>query len=259
MQLGDVGGGVRVEQEGPVVSVTLATPETRNAQSPATWRALAAAGESLDPDVRVVLLRAEGKSFSAGLDRRMFLEGIPGEPSLTDLAGSSDADFDSSIEEFQRAFVCWRKSHAVTIAAVQGHAVGAGFQLALGADLMVVADDVALCMKETQLGLVPDLGGTHPLVEAVGYSRALEICATGRWINADEAVSLGLAIASCAPEMLDETAGELAQTILHAPAGALSATKQLLLGAGSRSRDEQCSAERRAQRLRILEIAHALQ
>ena len=57
--------------------------------------------------------------------------------------------------------------------------MGAGFQLALACDLRVVADDARFAMRETSLGLVPDLGGTQPLVEAVGYSRALEICVTG--------------------------------------------------------------------------------
>ena len=62
----------------------------------------------------------------------------------------------------------------VSIASVQGHAIGAGFQLALACDLRVMADDALLSMRETSLGLVPDLGGTQPLVDVVGYARALE-------------------------------------------------------------------------------------
>ena len=76
---------------------------------------------------------------------------------------------------------------------MQGHAIGAGFQLALACDLRVVAEDVSFAMRETSLGLVPDLAGTEPLVACVGYARALEICATGRAVRADEAVRLGLA------------------------------------------------------------------
>ena len=68
----------------------------------------------------------------------------------------------------------------MTIAAVQGHAIGAGFQLALACDFRVLAEDVQFCMAETGLGLVPDLGGTLPLVRLVGYSRAAEICVTSR-------------------------------------------------------------------------------
>lgn len=85
---------------------------------------------------------------------------------------------------------------------VQGHAIGAGFQLALAADLRIVADDVQLAMRETSLGLVPDLAGTRTLVDLVGYARALEICMTGRFVGATEAVDSGLASMAVAPEDL---------------------------------------------------------
>ena len=77
------------------------------------------------------------------------------------------------------------------IAAVQGHAVGAGFPLAPACDLRIVADHVQFAIRETALGLVPDLGGTKPLVDAVDYPRALEICATGRPVGAQEAPACG--------------------------------------------------------------------
>ena len=67
---------------------------------------------------------------------------------------------------------------------MRGYAIGAGFQLALSCDLRVVADDAQFSMKESALGLVPDLTGTKPLVESVGYARALEICATARMVGA---------------------------------------------------------------------------
>jgi enoyl-CoA hydratase/carnithine racemase len=148
-----------------LATVVLDRPEKRNAQTPAMWRRLAAVGRQLlaDDAVRVVLLRAEGPSFSAGLDRAMFTTGLEGEPGLLTLAALDDAALDKTIDGFQQAFAWWRDDRVVSIAAVQGHAVGAGFQLALGCDLRVVADDVQLAMKETSLGLVPDLGGTRPL------------------------------------------------------------------------------------------------
>ena len=177
--------GVLLDIDGAVATVTLARPEQRNAQTPATWRALAEIGARVlgDDAVRVVVLRAEGQSFSAGLDRAMFGAGVDGEPGLVGLAALTDEALDETIDGFQRAFSWWRDDRVVSVAAVQGHAVGAGFQLALACDLRVMADDVALAMREPSLGLVPDLGGTQPLVEAVGYARALEICATGRWVG----------------------------------------------------------------------------
>ena len=81
----------------------------------------------------------------------------------------------------------------MSVAAVRGHAIGAGFQLALACDLRVLADDAKLCMKEPALGLVPDLTGTKPLVDIVGLPRALELCLTARIVDAAEAAVLRLA------------------------------------------------------------------
>jgi enoyl-CoA hydratase/carnithine racemase len=205
--------------------------------------------------VRVVVLRGEGESFSAGLDRAMFGAGTDEEPGLATLAGSDDATLDATIAGFQEAFTWWRDPRLVSIAAVQGHAVGAGFQLALGCDLRVLADDAQLAMKEPSLGLVPDLAGTKPLVDAVGYSRALEICATGRWVDAAEAVRIGLASVVVRREELDQAARDLAAALLAAPAGAVRATKGLLLGAAGRSHAEQQAAERAAQAGRLRDLA----
>ncbi|MFD8032002.1 enoyl-CoA hydratase/isomerase family protein [Streptomyces sp. NPDC059717] len=248
--------GVRLTVDETIATVTLTNPAKLNVQSPALWRALAEAGSALPGSVRVVVLRAEGKSFSAGLDRRMFTpEGIEGEPSFTDLARGSDAKLDAAIAGFQEAFTWWRRNDIVSIAAVQGHAIGAGFQLALACDLRVVADDVQFAMRETSLGLVPDLAGTHPLVGLVGRARALEICATGRFVAAEEAVSTGLANISVPREQLDDTVRDLASALLAAPRDAVIETKALLVGASGRTYDEQRAAERAAQARRIRDLA----
>ncbi|HEU4911336.1 MAG TPA: enoyl-CoA hydratase/isomerase family protein [Actinomycetes bacterium] len=248
---------MRVERDGALVTVTLARPEKRNAQTPATWRALAQVGRELlsDRTVRVVLLHAEGESFSAGLDRAMFTTGVDGEPGLVTLAGLDDPALDREISRFQDAFTWWRDERLVTIAAVQGHAVGAGFQLALACDLRVLADDALLSMRETTLGLVPDLAGTKPLVEALGYSRALEVCLTGRWIAAPEAVALGLASLAVPRDELDDAARDLAAAVLAAPAGAVRATKALLRDAALRTHEQQQAAERAAQAGRLRDLA----
>ena len=247
--------GLRFERASPVATITLCRPRTRNVQSPKMWAALAELGESLDPGVRVVVLRAEGESFSAGLDRRMFTpEGIAGELSLADLATLDDLALAETIASFQEAFSWWRRPDVITIAAVQGHAVGAGFQLALACDLRVVADDAQFSMRETSLGLVPDLGGTQALVEAVGYSRALEICVTGRWVTADEALQLGLATIVVPRTELDATVADLASAVIAPLHGAVTATKALLRTATARSFPDQLAAERSTQVRRIREV-----
>ncbi|MFJ4712565.1 enoyl-CoA hydratase/isomerase family protein [Streptomyces sp. NPDC088785] len=248
--------GVRLTVDDAIATVTLTNPDKRNAQSPALWRALTEAGRSLPGSVRVVVVRGEGKSFSAGLDRQAFTpEGFDGEPSFIDLARGGDDLLDSTIAEYQSAFTWLRRSDILSVAAVQGHAIGAGFQLALSCDLRVVADDVQFSMRETSLGLVPDLTGTHPLVSLVGYARALEICVTGRYVHADEAVASGLANVAVPAEQLDAAASDLVGALLAAPRDAVIETKALLQGASRRTLDDQRTAEREAQGRRLRDLA----
>ena len=248
-------GGITVDIAEPVVTVTLARPEARNAQTPATWRALAAIGASLPDSARVVILKAQGSSFSAGLDKRMFADGIDGEPSLVELSQMTAETAHELIDGYQQGFTWFRDIDAVSIAIVQGHAVGAGFQLALAADMIVAADDATFCMKEPALGLVPDLVGTWPLVEAVGYSRALEICATSRWVSAEQAVSYGFAVAAAPLAEVEGVVQQIVDQIVAAPAGAIAETKRLLRDASGRTREEQRLAERQAQARRIAALA----
>jgi enoyl-CoA hydratase/carnithine racemase len=243
-----------------ILTVRLARPESRNAQGPGLWAALAGIGRTLDPGVRAVVLCADGPSFSAGLDRRMLTPGgIPGEGSMLEFAQMAPDALDERIALFQEAFTWWRQVDVPTVAAVQGHAVGAGFQLALGCDVMVVADDVQLAMKEPSLGLVPDLGGTLPLVEAVGYGRALELVLSGRWVGAQEAVRIGLALRAVPADALEATAREIAIACSSAVPGAVAGTKALLRDAAAGgdwvdAHRRQVAAERGVQGVRIREL-----
>lgn len=247
---------VRLEIDGAVATVTLDRPAQRNAQTPATWRRLAEIGRELPGDVRVVVLRAEGPSFSAGLDRRMLEpDGVPGEPGFRELAQRADADLDAAIAEFQEAFTWWRRPDLLSVATVNGHAVGAGFQLALACDLRICADDARFAMRETSLGLVPDLAGSKPLVDLVGPGRATEICLTGRWVHAEEAGRIGLASLVVPAAELDAAVADLTAAVLAAPRDAVVETKALLAGAGDRSYDEQRAAERAAQTRRLHDLA----
>ena len=159
-----------------------------------------------------------------------------------------------AIDRYQRGFTWLRDPRFVSIAQVHGHAIGAGFQLALSCDLRIVADDVKFCMKEPALGLVPDLTGTKPLVEVVGYSRALEICATARFVLADEARELGLATAVVPAAELEATTADLVEAILASSAGAVRETKALLRGAAEHDLEEQRLRERTAQVRRFREL-----
>jgi enoyl-CoA hydratase/carnithine racemase len=252
--------GLRYDVDGAVATVTLDRPEVRNAQTPRMWRALAALGEQIPDDVRVVLLRGAGHSFSAGLDRSMLdpTASPDGEESVAGLLTKGDDEISATIDDFQRGFTWLRDSRFVSIAVVQGYAIGAGFQLALSCDLRVLAEDAQLSMKESALGLVPDLTGTKPLVECVGYARALEICATARMVGAAEAVAIGLATVACPADDLEATVQDLVGALTAPMPGVVSETKALLLGAGSRSLDEQRRHEREAQIRRFRDLAALL-
>ena len=247
--------GVRLRLDGELATVVLDKPEKRNAMTPSTWWHLAEIGRALPGTVRAVLLRAEGASFSAGLDRTVLIGGGGGAKTLLDLAGADQSDAEMTIEAFQEAFTWWRRPDLITVAAVQGHAVGAGFQLALACDLRLAAEDARFAMREITLGLVPDLGGTKPLVDLVGTARALEICATGRWVDAEEAFRIGLANKVIPNEDLAIDAEVYVRELLAADRDALIETKALIQSAGRRDYDAQRAAERAAQVRRIRALA----
>lgn len=249
--------GVVLAVDGELATVTLDRPAKRNAMTPALWWQLAEIGRALPGTVRAVLLRAEGPSFSAGLDRSVLTgeDGSGKGKSLIDLAASDPHDAEMAIEGFQAAFTWWRRPDLISVAAVQGHAIGAGFQLALACDLRIVADDARFAMREISLGLVPDLGGTKPLTELVGYGRALEICATGRYVDAAEAERIGLANKVVPAKDLTLDAAVFVRELLAADRDALIETKALIRGAIDRDYDDQRSAERSAQVRRIRALA----
>jgi enoyl-CoA hydratase/carnithine racemase len=249
-------GGVRLEENGLVATITLNRPATKNSQTPSTWLALRAIGTSLDPSVRVVVVQGEGDTFSSGLDRRMLsADGVEGETSIMNLLDVPDGEMAESIAGWQEGFTWLRRSDIVSIAAVRGSAVGAGFQLALACDLRVLADDARFSMREPILGLVPDLTGTKPLVDLVGYSRALEICATTRWVSAEEAHAIGLATAVVPAEELSDAVADLVAALTAPLYGAVTETKALLQSARELDLEEQRRLEREAQVRRFRELA----
>jgi enoyl-CoA hydratase/carnithine racemase len=237
--------GLDLAIDGGVATVTLNRPERRNAMTPGMWRGLATAGAQIPDSVRVVVVRGAGPSFCAGIDLRMFTaDGVPGEPPNPD---PHDPGFEDSVAGFQAGYRWLRDPRFVSVAAVRGHAIGAGFQLALSCDLRVLADDAKLCMKEPALGLVPDLTGTKPLVDLVGLARATELCLTARTVSAGEAAQLRLAELVVPAAELDAAVGDLVAGLLATDAAAARATKALLQQAAGNTLEQQAAAERAAQ------------
>lgn len=223
-----------------MVHVVLHGPRTLGSQTPDTWAALQEAADGLPDGTRVVVLRGTGRAFSSGLDRSVM-------PLLAELGARSAADAREQIAGYQQAFTCWRRPGVLSVAAVNGAAVGAGLQLALACDLRVAADTASFRMAETSLGLVPDLAGTGALVRAVGEAAAVEICLTGRTVGAQEALRLGLLRAVVPLDELVAATDELVQAVLASPPASTAATLDLLRGAAGRPQAGQLLLERAAQ------------
>src|SRR5439155_12147427 len=172
---------IRYQTDRGAARITLARPDKRNAMNAAMFQELGDAAQRAadDNEARLVIVAGEGPSFSAGIDLG----------ALAGLAGTNEDRFREFVTLAQRPFRLLAGMAKPVIAAVQGHAIGAGFQLALACDLRVAAPDAAFAMLEARYGLVPDLGGSHHLARIVGIARAKELVWTARTVGAEGAVA----------------------------------------------------------------------
>lgn len=196
---------VDVSFRGPRADIRLNRPEVLNAMSFEVFDALAAACDQLRgrDDIEVVVVSGEGRSFSSGIDLNSFGE-IAGTPS-------------EGIARAQAGFRKLKELPMPTIAAVRGHALGAGLQVALACDIRVVTEDASLGLLEMRYGIIPDLGGSNLLPRLVGEGRAKKMIWLAERIDGREAERIGLAEV-CVPESdLDKVVDELADRIAEPP------------------------------------------
>jgi enoyl-CoA hydratase/carnithine racemase len=235
---------VTIEIHDGVADVRLNRPDRLNAVDTGMFRALVEAGESIkaDPSVRAVVLSGNGKGFCSGLDFESFQQ--MAEPSGDRLMGDVGRRDDGRITNIgQQACYVWTEMPAAVIAAVHGAAVGAGIQLALAADIRIVAPDAKMSVLEIRWGLVPDMTGTQMLPRLVGLDVAKELAFTGRMVSGTEAKELGLAT-----RVADDphaAAMELAREIAGKNPNAIKGVKALLNMAGQASLGEAFKAEER--------------
>ena len=221
---------VTVQITDGVADVRLNRPDKRNALDLAMFAGLVGAGERLksEPGVRAVVLSGEGPDFCAGLDFGSFQAMRGGERlslqvELPVTAGPAQATG-------QRAAYVWTEIGVPVIAAVTGNALGGGLQIALGADIRIVAPDARLSVLEIRWGLIPDMTGSQLLPELVGRDVAKELTFSGRVVSGEEAVMLGLATRSDPDPR--QAALELARSIAARSPHAIRAAKRLLNLAG---------------------------
>jgi enoyl-CoA hydratase/carnithine racemase len=219
---------VRLTVEGGVADVRMVRADKMNAIDPAMFLALTATGEELKSrtDVRAVVLSGEGRAFCAGLDMQSMTQlAAPTDDRETVLAdGAKRTEAGANLAQ-QAAYV-WREVPVPVIAAVHGVAFGGGFQIALGADIRVVAPDVRLAVMEIKWGLIPDMSGMVLLRGLVRDDVARELTWTGRVFNGHEAVGLGIATRVAEDPYAEALA--LAREIAGKSPSAIRAGKRLL-------------------------------
>lgn len=204
---------IRYQRADDTGTLTLARPAKRNAQNPRMWRELAALGEKLlaSDDLRCLVVRGEGPDFSAGID---LVEGMTGL--LADLAAAPESRMADGLAAAQ-TFRWIRQLGCASVAAVQGHAYGAGLQLALACDFRILADNAKVGLLETRYGLLPDMGATIWLPPLIGEGRAREMILLGEIVDAAEALRIGLANRVVLAGNLDAAAMDMAGRIAAQP------------------------------------------
>lgn len=193
-----------VARDGGLAVVAIARPRKLNALNRETLTELGRALDEIeaDPDVRVLILTGEGeKAFVAGADI--------GELKDVDARGGAEA-----ARFGQRLFRRLERSRLVTLAAVNGFALGGGCELALSCDMRLAAENAVFGLPEVTLGIIPGYGGTQRLPRLVGRGVALDLILTGRKVKADEALRIGLVNRVVPAESLMDEARGVARAIL---------------------------------------------
>jgi enoyl-CoA hydratase/carnithine racemase len=236
---------VSVTTEAGVADVRMSRAGKLNALDTAMFEALTETGRSLAADsaVRAVVLSGEGRAFCAGLDFASFAamgDRASRGPNLFERSAESPANF------AQRAAWVWTELPVPVIAAVHGVAFGGGLQIALAADIRLVAPDARLSVMEVKWGLIPDMSGTQSLRRLVRLDVAKDLTYTGRIVSGREACELGLATRVCdAPR---EEALELARDIAAKSPEAVRSGKRLLDASALVSVEDGLALEEKLQR-----------
>lgn len=228
-----------------IADVRMTRADKRNALDGAMFEALAAAGERLKTEhgVRVVVLSGEGSSFCAGLDFSTMTALAGGGSDRAERSGNPGSLQPGGITHLgQQVCWVWQEVPVPVIAAVHGHAIGGGIQVALGADIRIVHPDTQLSVREIHWGLVPDMTGTMMLSQLVRADVAKELVLTARMFDGREAYSLG--IATKLSEQPYDDAMAMAREIAGRSPDAVRAGKALLNGLFNQGAAEQFAAER---------------
>jgi enoyl-CoA hydratase/carnithine racemase len=227
-----------------IADVRMSRPDKRNALDGAMFQALAETGERLkaEPGVRAVVLSGEGSSFCAGLDFASFQMMAGGDRPAANEGNPGEMQEGRITHLGQQVCWVWQEVPVPVIAAVHGHALGGGIQIALGADIRIVHPDTQMSVREVHWGLVPDMTGTMTLSTLVRADVAKELVFTARVFDGREAHALGLATRLSDHPYDDAMA--MAREIAARSPDAIRGAKQLLNGLLNDGAAQQFAAER---------------
>ena len=250
----EIAARVRVDHDAGVAHVRLTRADKRNALDGAMFQAIAQAGERLknDSSVRAVVVSGDGPSFCAGLDFGSFQAmGSGGNGTGGNGAGGNGtqngADIGAMVEGrithlAQQICWVWQEVPVPVIAALAGHALGGGMQLALGADIRIAHPDTKLSMREVHWGLIPDMTGTLMLSRLVRDDVMKDLVFTGRILPASEGAALGLVTRLSNDPVADALA--VAREIAGRSPEAVRGAKRLINRLSNAGAAEHFSAER---------------
>lgn len=230
-------------RDGGVVTLTFDDPARRNAMTEAMGRALGEQVRDLSRDegLRCVILTGAGSAFSAGGDLDMIESRA--RAGVASPGGEVRERHRRFMREFYGLFLSIRDLPCPTVAALNGHAIGAGFCVALACDLRVAAHEARLGLNFTRLGIHPGMGATWLLPRLVGPGRAAELLLSGRIVDGSEAERLGLVNRAVPGSEVLDAARRLGAEIAQAAPGAVRATKRSLARSAGATLAEQLDTE----------------
>ena len=214
---------VRFEVSGGLAVLTLNRPETMNSLNSLMCKEIEdACGRCSSSGARALVVSGEGRAFCAGGDIKEIGGRLESGEKMEAFLGP----------DYQAAVAALYETHVPTIAAGKGHAVGGGFDLALACDIRLAGESARFSQIYSQVGLVPDCGGTYLLSRVIGPAKALELILTGEMLDARQAHELGLVRAVFPDEDLMEEALSLGRRLASGATLALSAAKGLMKNPG---------------------------
>ncbi len=228
-----------------VATMILNRPNNMNAMSPALVDELQTALNLVrsDADIRCLIITGNGRAFCAGGD-------------VTSFPGANPVEGRRYMREAHRTLLAMVGLEKPIIAAVNGHAVGGGFNLALACDLIVASENAVFGQVFSKVGLIPDFGGLFFLPRIVGLPRAKELMFSGRNITAKEAKDYGIVMEVTAPDQLMLRVEQLATSFAHGPSISMGITKEILNRSFEMSLEQILHEEAMAQGIAFTTLDH---